>query len=135
MMVITIIITCELRSNMNNGFVESLSQILTIHSGDNIKINGKWKMLMIADHSQYHHVGLVIIIIITIVNITVTIIITITITITMMPPEAQVMKMFGMNVFHCMLYTGVLCACRDIFMNTGWCKSSSSSPSSSSYCT
>ena len=47
MMVIAIIITCELRSNMNNGFVESLSQILTIHSGDNFKINGKCSGLQI----------------------------------------------------------------------------------------
>ena len=28
----------------------------------------------------------------------------------MIHSEAQVMKMFGMKVFHCMLYTGVLCA-------------------------
>ena len=49
--------TCELRSNMRSGLVESLSQTLTIHS------------------------------------------------------EAHVMKMLGMNVFHWMLYTGVLWAC------------------------
>ena len=135
---------------MNNGFVESLSQIFTIHSR-------RWTFI------DYFLVWMVI-------TDTVLIIprpssksaefcppqITLAISWVIWSPEAHVMKIFGMKVFHWMLYTGVLCAwiqvnhvylnscnrrgagevylgkywvvsylpdtCWDILTSTGWCK-------------